>query len=79
MLIVNGLVLTLGPNPQVIPNGALRIEGSKITAISPTEELVRLHPTEQKLDAERKGDEVTEEGPEVKEQNGRQNNGAGRG
>ena len=51
MLIVNGLVLTLGSTPQVIPAGALRIEGQKITAVSTTAEMRRLHPGEQELDA----------------------------
>lgn len=51
MLIVNGLVLTLGPKPQVIPNGALRIEGQKITAVSTTAEMRKLHPGEHELDA----------------------------
>ena len=51
MLIVNGLLLTFGPTPRVIPNGALRIEGQKITDVSTTEQLRLLHPGEQELDA----------------------------
>lgn len=51
MLIVNGLVLTFGSRPRVIPNGALRIEEQKITAVSTTDEMRRLHPGEAELDA----------------------------
>ncbi|HNR95358.1 MAG TPA: putative aminohydrolase SsnA [Anaerolineae bacterium] len=51
MLIVNGLILTFGSTPRVIPNGALRIEGPKITAVSTTAEMRRLYPGEQELNA----------------------------
>ena len=39
MLITNGTLLTFGPDNEVIPDGALLIEGERITDLGKTAEL----------------------------------------
>lgn len=51
MLITNGTIVTLGRENKIIPNGAIYIEGDKITEIGTTESLVSSHPVSPRLDA----------------------------
>ena len=51
MLITNGTIITLGRENQIIPNGAIYIEGDKIAAIGDTNHLITQFPNEEKLDA----------------------------
>lgn len=54
MLIVHGTVLTLGAPNQVIPDGAVLIQGDKIAAVGSTTELAARYPDEPRLDARSK-------------------------
>jgi len=51
MLIINGTLATFGDTNELIPNGALLIEGDRLGAVGTTEELQRKHPDEDTLDA----------------------------
>ncbi len=51
MLITHGTLVTLGLSPQVINDGAIRVQGDIITDIGPTAELERRYPAAEKLDA----------------------------
>nr|MBC7244323.1 putative aminohydrolase SsnA [Chloroflexota bacterium] len=52
MLILNGILVTFGANPRIIPDGALRIEGDTITDVSTTPDLRARYPEEDTLDAQ---------------------------
>ncbi len=54
MLIVNGTVLTFGDKPQMISQGAVRIEEGIIADVGPGEELRSRYPEDEKLDAQGK-------------------------
>lgn len=51
MLITNGTVVTLGAENRVIENGAIYVEGDRIAAIAPTNELLTRYPTAETLNA----------------------------
>lgn len=51
MLITNGTVITLGARNEIIPDGAVLIEGDKIAAIGTTAALVAHYPDANRLDA----------------------------
>ena len=53
MLIINGKIITWGPENQILPDdmGILVREGI-IEKIAPQDELIRLYPDEEQLDAE---------------------------
>ncbi len=51
MLIVNGTVVTLGANPQVIENAAIYVEGDHIADIGKTAALAKKYPRAERLDA----------------------------
>jgi putative selenium metabolism protein SsnA len=51
MLITNGTVLTFGEHPQMIPGGAIYIEGDIIAAVGSTAELSARYPNAEVLDA----------------------------
>ncbi|HJX39177.1 MAG TPA: putative aminohydrolase SsnA [Anaerolineae bacterium] len=51
MLITNGTLVTLGQNNQLIRDGALFLEGDRISALGPTDELRREHPDAEVIDA----------------------------
>jgi cytosine/adenosine deaminase-related metal-dependent hydrolase len=51
MLVVNGTLLTFGSSPRIIENGALRIQGDRISEVSATSELRAKYPGEGELDA----------------------------
>jgi putative selenium metabolism protein SsnA len=51
MLIVNGTVITFGQDPQIIADGALRIQGRMISDVSTTSKLRAQYPDERELDA----------------------------
>jgi len=51
MLILNGTLITMNAEGQIIPNGALRIEGDTITEVGSSSELRKRHPGEEHLDA----------------------------
>lgn len=51
LLIVNATVITGGDTPQILPNSAILIDGSIITAIGPTTDLEAAYPDAARLDA----------------------------
>ncbi len=51
MLITNGTVITLGAENRVIENGAVYIEGDRITEIGTTKDLEKRYPDAERLDA----------------------------
>ncbi len=51
MLITHALLATLGTTPQLVEDGALRIQGETITDIGTTAELTRRYPDEERWDA----------------------------
>jgi len=51
MLITNGTVITLGERNQLIPRGAVLVEGGRIGSVGPTEQLLADHPDAEVLDA----------------------------
>ncbi|MFQ5340333.1 MAG: putative aminohydrolase SsnA [Anaerolineae bacterium] len=51
MLIVHGTVVTCGANFQIIEDGAVQIDGGRITDVGPTAELQALYPHAETLDA----------------------------
>ncbi|MCX7681332.1 MAG: putative aminohydrolase SsnA [Anaerolineae bacterium] len=51
MLIVNGRLATLGSTPQLIADGALRVQSAVITEIGTTAELIQRYPEEERWDA----------------------------
>lgn len=51
MLIINGTIITLGARNEIIPDGAILMEGDKIAAIGPTATLVAQYPDVKRLDA----------------------------
>ena len=52
MLITHARIATLGPEPQLIEDGALRIQGEAIVEVGTTMELTTRHPREERWDAE---------------------------
>ncbi|HIP87738.1 MAG TPA: putative aminohydrolase SsnA, partial [Anaerolineales bacterium] len=52
MLITHALIATLGPEPQLIEDGALLIRGETIAEVGTTMELTTRHPREERWDAE---------------------------
>jgi len=54
MLITNGTLVTFGEENEIIPYGALLIEGDQIAALGRTTELVDRYPDEEILDAQGK-------------------------
>jgi putative selenium metabolism protein SsnA len=54
MLITNGTLVTFGEENEIIPHGALLIEGDQIAALGRTTELVDRYPDEEILDAQGK-------------------------
>ncbi|MGC9399151.1 MAG: putative aminohydrolase SsnA [Anaerolineae bacterium] len=52
MLITHAQVATLGPSPQLIPDGAILIRGDKIAAVETTAALTTRYPDEERLDAD---------------------------
>jgi cytosine/adenosine deaminase-related metal-dependent hydrolase len=54
MLITGGTVLTFGQANAVITDGAIRIQGDRITDLGPTADLVTQYPDEERLDAQGK-------------------------
>ncbi len=52
MLITHARVATLGPAPEIIEDGAIRIEGRHIAEIGPTQQLVSEYPEATQLDAQ---------------------------
>lgn len=51
MLITNAQVITLGPDPRVLSDGAIYIEDDKIAAVGAQRDLLRAYPEAQRLDA----------------------------
>lgn len=51
MLITHGTIITLGAHNQIIPDGAIHIEGDTISAMGKTSDLVARFPHQEKLDA----------------------------
>ncbi|MBP1759980.1 MAG: putative selenium metabolism protein SsnA, partial [Firmicutes bacterium] len=51
ILIANGIVLTLGKSNQVIPNGGVLIQDSKIKEIGSTQDLKTRFPDAEFIDA----------------------------
>jgi len=51
MLITNGTLATFGEKNELIPDGALLIQGDRIVAVGTTTELRKLYPREETLDA----------------------------
>ena len=51
MLIINATVVTLGANPQVLPDYAIYIQGDVIQAIGTTQELMAQYPDVDRTDA----------------------------
>jgi putative selenium metabolism protein SsnA len=52
MLILNGTLLTFTPEQPVVPRGALRIQGDRITEVGFTSDLAARYPGDEVLDAE---------------------------
>lgn len=52
MLITHARIATLGPEPQLIEDGALLIRGETIAEVGTTMELTTRHPREERWDAE---------------------------
>lgn len=52
MLILNGTLLTFTPGQPVVPRGALRIQGDRITDVGPTSALAARYGGDEVLDAE---------------------------
>ncbi|MCS7178541.1 MAG: putative aminohydrolase SsnA [Anaerolineae bacterium] len=52
MLIIHARLATLGSTPQLIEDGALRIEGETITDLGTTADLIQRYPDEERWDAE---------------------------
>ena len=51
MLITNGRVVTFGEANEIIEDGAVRIEGGRITAVGPAPQLVAAYPQDSTMDA----------------------------
>lgn len=51
MLIINATVVTLGTDPQILPNHAILIEDDRIYALGSTKDLLALYPDVEKIDA----------------------------
>ena len=51
MLIINAMVVTLGANPQVLPNHAIYIQDDLIQAIGTTQDLMTQYPDVESIDA----------------------------
>lgn len=51
MLITNGTVVTLGTQNEILPDGAVLIQGDKIAHVGPTAELAALYADAPRLDA----------------------------
>ena len=54
ILIKHGLVLTMNPNLDVIPDGAVAIKGNKIVDVGPTDKLRSTYEVETAIDATNK-------------------------
>ncbi|MDH4208133.1 MAG: putative aminohydrolase SsnA [Anaerolineae bacterium] len=54
MLITNGTMVTLGEENQLLRDGALLVDGSRIAALGATDELLMKHPDADVLDAQGK-------------------------
>ncbi|MBI4771339.1 MAG: amidohydrolase family protein, partial [Chloroflexi bacterium] len=51
MLITHATLATFGPDPRILQNHALLLEGDRIAALGPSAELERAHPAAERLDA----------------------------
>lgn len=51
MLIINATVVTLGTDPQILPNHAILIEDDTISALGSTKDLLAQYPDVEKIDA----------------------------
>jgi len=51
ILIRNGTVIAVDPERRIIPDGAVAIEGDRIVAVGPSEEVARDHPARETIDA----------------------------
>ena len=51
IIIRNGTVIAIDPERRIIADGAVAIEGDRIVAVGPTEEIVRGHPARETIDA----------------------------
>ncbi|MBG0788128.1 MAG: hydrolase, partial [Anaerolineaceae bacterium] len=53
MLIINGKIITWGPENQILPEGTgILVREGIIEKIAPQDELTQLYPDEEQLDAE---------------------------
>ncbi len=51
ILIRNGTVIAIDDERRIIPDGAVAVEGDRIVAVGPTEEVARNHPSRETIDA----------------------------
>jgi putative selenium metabolism protein SsnA len=51
MLITHGTLVPMGPQAEIVPDGALYIEGERIADLGPSSELLARYPTVDRLDA----------------------------
>ncbi len=51
ILIRNGTVIAIDPQRRIIADGAVAVEGDRIVAVGPTEEVARNHPAREVIDA----------------------------
>ena len=52
MLVIHGHLLTFDAESRIVPDGAFRVEGARITAVGSTRELCARYPAEKCLDAQ---------------------------
>jgi putative selenium metabolism protein SsnA len=52
MLITHGTVVTMGPQPEVMPDGALYVEGDRIADLGSSSDLLARYPGADRLDAQ---------------------------
>lgn len=53
LLIKNGIVITMDPKRRIIEDGAVAVEGDRIVAVGPTEEVAYAHEGKKVIDARR--------------------------